>query len=185
MGHILEHIFGRRSIRRFEARPVGKEQLGELLRAAMAAPSASNRKPWEFVIVTDQDMLATLRRTLLFGRYTAPVAIVVCGNMRRTYPPPARDFYVQDCSAAIQNILLAAHGLGLGAVWIGVHPVPPFVRGVSRALGLPRHVRPVGLVYVGYPAEDKPPRTQYDPARVHWQRWRGDEGAMHGGDEHA
>lgn len=173
MGEIMEHLLGRRSIRRFQERPVETERLIELLRAAMAAPSASNRKPWEFMVVTDGEMLASLRRVLVFGRYIAPAAIVVCGNLRRTYPPPARDFYVEDCSAAIQNILLAAHGLGLGAVWIGVHPVPPFVKGVSRALDLPRHVRPVGLVYVGYPAETKPPRTQYDEARVHWQRWRG------------
>jgi len=171
----MEHILGRRSIRRFEDRPVDRDLLDQLLRAAMAAPSASNRKPWEFVVVTDSVVLAKLRRTLIFGRYTAPVAIVVCGNMRRTWPPPARDFYVEDCSAAIENILLAAHGLGLGAVWIGVHPMPPFVRGVSRALGLPRHVRPVGLVHVGHPAEKKPPRTQYDPSRVHWQKWRGDD----------
>jgi nitroreductase len=170
----MEQILGRRSIRRFREQPVETEQLDQLLRAAMAAPSASNRKPWEFVVVTDGDLLARLRRTLIFGRYTAPAAIVVCGNMRRTYPPPARDFYVEDCSAAIQNILLAAHGMGLGAVWIGVHPVPPFVKGVTKELGLPRHVRPVGLVYVGYPAETKPPRTQYDEARVHWERWRQD-----------
>ena len=171
----MDHLLGRRSIRRFQEGPVATEQLTELLRAAMAAPSASNRRPWEFVVVTDGELLASLRRTLIFGRYMAPAAIVVCGNLRRAYPPPARDFYVEDCSAAIQNILLAAHGLGLGAVWIGVHPVPPFVKGVSRALGLPRHVRPVGVVYVGHPAEAKPPRTQYDEARVHWQRWRGDE----------
>lgn len=171
----MGHILARRSIRRFEEQPVAAELIDELLRAAMAAPSASNRKPWEFVVVTEADRLAALRRTLVFGRYEAPVAIVVCGNMRRTYPPPVRDFYIQDCSAAIQNILLAAHGLGLGAVWIGVQPVAPFVRGVSRALRLPRHVRPVGLVYLGHPAEAKSPRTQYDPARIHWQCWQGHE----------
>jgi nitroreductase len=182
VAHIMEYILGRRSIRRFEDRPVEPDQIDQLLKAAMAAPSASNRKPWEFVVVTDAEVLARLRRTLVFGRYEAPVAIAVCGNMRRTYPPPARDFYVEDCSAAIQNILLAAHGLGLGAVWIGVHPVPPFMRGVSRALELPRHVRPVGLVHVGFPAESKPPRTQYDASRVHWQKWRGvDSRGEHGG----
>jgi nitroreductase len=146
-----------------------------LLKAAMAAPSASNRRPWEFVVVTDRGQLARLQRWLLLGRYHGPQAIVVCGNMRRAYPPPARDFWVEDCSAASQNILLAATGLGLGSVWIGIYPLKPLCAAVRRILQLPRQVVPLGMIWVGYPAEQKAPRSQYDPQRVHWERF-GEEG---------
>lgn len=171
MSDILEHIMARRSIRRFTDEPVSREQIELLLRAAMAAPSASNRRPWEFVVVTEPERLSRLRRGLLFGRQNAPVGIVVCANMRRTYPPPAQEFWIADCSAATQNILLAATGLGLGAVWIGVYPVPPQVAWVRGALHLPRHIAPLGLVNVGHPAQHKPPRTQYDPRRVRWEEY--------------
>jgi len=167
--HILEHIMARRSIRKFTAEPVDEEDIRNLLRAAMAAPSASNRKPWEFIVVTDQAVLGRLRRALPLGRYRSQCVIVVCGDVRRSWPGPGRDFWIQDGSAATQNILLAACGMGLGAVWVGVHPVGLFVKSVSRVLGLPKDVRPLGLIHVGYPAETKEPRTQYDEARVHWQ----------------
>ena len=171
MSQTLDLIMKRRSIRKFSSEPVAQEQLDELLQAAMAAPSASNRRPWEFVVVTDAEVLARLRRALVLGPYKAPAAIVVCGNLLRTLPPPAQKFWIQDCSAAMQNILLAATGLGLGTVWIGVHPVGPFKRAVAKALGLPRHVQPLGLVHIGHPRESKESRTQYDPNRVHWQAW--------------
>jgi nitroreductase len=172
MADVLDLIQRRRSVRKFLADAVPVELLDQLLQAAMAAPSASNRRPWEFLVVTDPAILAKLRAALVLGRYEAPACVVVCGNMLRSYPPPARDFWIQDCSAATENLLLAAVGLGLGAVWVGVYPIKPFMRGVARALGLPRHVRPLGLVHLGYPAETKPPRTQYDAARIHWQGWR-------------
>ncbi len=171
MVDILEHIMARRSIRKFEDEPLSPDEITMLLHAAMAAPSATNRKPWEFVVVTDEDLLASLRRRLPFGRYRAPLAIVVCGNLHRAWPGPPRDFWIQDCSAATQNILLAAAGRGLGTVWIGVTPVKALVWAVSRALDLPKHIVPLGVVYVGHPAETKPPRTQFDAERVHRNRF--------------
>jgi nitroreductase len=172
MTDIIAIIKGRRSIRKYTAEPVPEETITLLLEAAMAAPTASNRRPWEFVVVTEDETLAALRRSLIFGRYQAPLAIVVCGNLRVAYPGPGRGFWVEDCSAAMQNILLAASGLGLGSVWVGVYPIKPFMGAVARILGLPNHVTPLGLAYIGYPAETKPPRTQYDPKRVHWQRYQ-------------
>ncbi len=172
MSDIIAAIKARRSIRKFTAEPVAEETITLLLEAAMAAPSASNRRPWEFVVVSDGEVLADLRRHLVFGRYQAPLAIVVCGNLRLAYPGPGRDFWIEDCSAAMQNLLLAASGLGLGAVWVGVHPIKPFVAAVARAVNLPDHVLPLGVAYVGHPAESKPPRTQYDPQRVHWQQYQ-------------
>lgn len=167
MNPILEAIFRRRSIRKYTEQPVEAEKLDLLLQAAMAAPSAMNCKPWEFVVVTDPDKLAQFRKRLIFGNRNAPAAIVVCGNPSRSTNPTARLFWEQDCSAAVENILIAAVGLGLGTVWVGVHPVAEFKRVVREVVGLPRHVTPLALVYVGYPAEEKPPRTQYDPERVH------------------
>lgn len=171
MSDIMTHILSRRSIRKYTEEPVSQEDILCLLQAAMAAPSATNRKPWEFVVVTEPGILDSLRKALPFGRYNAPLAIVVCGNMGRALPWPARDFWVQDCSAAAENILLAATGLGLGAVWVGVHPIGLLAKAVSRALSLPKGVIPLSVIYVGHPAEAKAPRTQYDEGRVHWQRY--------------
>jgi nitroreductase len=171
MADIMSHLLARRSIRRFTDEPVSQGELRMLLEAGMAAPSASNRRPWEFVVVTDPLLLANLRDVLILGRYGAPAAIVACGNLGRALPFPVRDFWIQDCSAATQNILLAATGLGLGAVWIGVHPIALFVKAVSRVLAIPRGVVPLNTIWVGHPAEAKAPRTQYDERRVHWQQY--------------
>jgi nitroreductase len=167
MNPTLDIIFRRRSIRKYTDRPVKPEKLDLLLQAGMAAPSAMNCKPWEFVVVTEAERLAQFRTRLLFGDRNAPAAIVVCGHPALSANPTARLFWVQDCSAAAENILIAATGLGLGTVWIGVHPVAQFVKTVRQIVGLPRGVTPLCIVYVGYAVEQKPARTQYDPARVH------------------
>ena len=135
MSDIMEHILARRSIRKFTDEPVDPALIRKLLEAAMAAPSASDRRPWEFVVVRDSEALRRLRRGLPFGRQNAPLAIVVCGNKRRALPGPAQSFWVHDCSAAMENLLLAAHGLGLGAVWVGVQPLAPLRWAVSRVAG--------------------------------------------------
>ncbi len=171
MNPTLDTILRRRSIRKYTDQPVESEKLDLLLQAAMAAPSAMNCKPWEFVVVTEAEKLAQFRKQLIFGDRNAPAAIVICGNPRLSTNPASRLFWQQDCSAAIENILIAAVGLGLGTVWVGIHPVLEFVRIVRKIAGLPRHVRPLALVYIGYPQETKPARTQYDPDRIHWQSY--------------
>ena len=171
MNPSLESIFKRRSIRKYTDQPVEPEKIDLLLKAAMAAPSAMNCKPWEFVVVTDPLKLAQFRKRLIFGNRNAPVAIIVCGNPSKSVNPAARLFWVQDCSNATENILIAAVEMGLGTVWVGVHPIPDFVRIVREITAMPRHVTPLGLIYVGYPAEEKPARTQYDEHRVHWQKF--------------
>jgi nitroreductase len=167
----LETIFRRRSIRKFTDQPVEPEVLDILLQAAMAAPTAMNCKPWEFVVVTEPEKLAQFRKRLIFGNRNAPAAIVVCGNPSLSTNPAARLFWIQDCSAATENILIAAVSLGLGTVWVGVHPVAEFVRIVREITGLPKNVTPLGLLYIGHPAEEKPARSQYEGKRVHWQRY--------------
>lgn len=174
MGTIVDQIMQRRSIRKYSDEPVTPEQIKALLQAAMAAPSAMNLKPWTFVVVTEPERLAALRRRLVLGNYNAPVAIVVCGNVRRAAPAITTDFWVLDCSAATQNILIAAAGMGLGSIWIGVYPMRPIMGLVSGLLGMPKHIKPLAVVWVGRPAEPKPPRTQYDEANVHWEQYGGE-----------
>jgi nitroreductase len=163
----LDAIYARRSIRSFEERPVEPEKLNELARLAMAAPSAMNRRPWEIVIVNEPEGMNAIRRALRFCRYNAPAAVVMCGNRLRGLPAGARDFWVQDCAAAMENLLVGATAMGLGTVWLGVYPLKGSMERISAELGLPSHVVPLGVAYVGYPAEEKEPRTQYRPEWVH------------------
>ncbi len=171
MNDLIENIFRRRSIRAYQDKSVARETIKQLLKAAMAAPTACNSQPWEFVVVTDPTLLQRLRENHRTADYNAPTAIVVCGNLALAENAAAKRFWVQDCSAATENILLAAVALGLGSVWIGLHPLNSLQRRVAKILDLPEGVVPLAMVYVGYPAEEKPPRTQYDPARVHYNRY--------------
>jgi len=171
MNPAFQAILRRRSIRKYTDRPVDPQVIELLLKAGMAAPSAMNCKPWEFVVVTEADRLAQFRSRLVFGNRNAPAAIVVCGNPGLSSNPAARLFWVQDCSAAAENILIAAAGLGLGTVWIGIHPVANFVKIVREIVSLPKKVTPLCIIYVGYPLEEKPARTQYDEQRVHRERY--------------
>ncbi len=169
--NIMEHILKRRSIRNYLPQEVEREKILLLLQAAMAAPTACNSRPWEFIVVTDKAMLGQLRQNLYTGNYNAPAAIVVCGNPKIANNVASEMYWVQDCSAATENILIAAPGLGLGAVWVGVYPLPGIVECIAKILAIPEGVTPLCVVYVGYPAEKKPPRTQYDAHRVHWQQY--------------
>jgi nitroreductase len=169
MPEILDIIMKRRSIRKFTEQPVPKEMLIQLLQAAMAAPSAVNSQPWQFIVIDEPEGMQKLRGVLAFGKYNAPAAIVVCGSPGTAKNPASRMFWVQDCSAALENILITATGMGLGTVWIGVHPVPTTVAPVRSVLYIPRSITPLGVVYVGFPAEQKPARTQYDDSKIHWQ----------------
>jgi nitroreductase len=133
----------------------------------MAAPSASNAQPWHFVVVSDRRQLDALAAVLTNGQMLrqAPLAIVVCGE------PARSDYWVQDCSAATENILLAAHALGLGGVWLGVYPRADRVTAVSEVADLPAHIIPLCVLSLGFPAEEKAPADRYNEARVHRERW--------------
>ena len=170
MAEVLDLIFKRRSIRKFTAQAVSRETLTQLLQAAMAAPTAANGRPWEFVAVNDPAVMAELRATMP-GNYNGAAAIAVCANLTLASSPASERFWQQDCSNAAENILLAATGLGLGSVWLGVYPAPERAEKVHRVLHIPAGVTPLCLIYLGYPAEDKEPRTQYEASRVHWQQY--------------
>jgi len=163
----LEIIFSRRSIRRYTDEPVSEADIASLLEAGMAAPSASNSKPWHFVAVTDKKTLQALADAHPYGKMLAgaAVGIAVCGA------PSMSDWWVQDCTAATENILIAAVGLGLGAVWLGCHGQPERERAVRKVLGIPENIGVLSLLSIGHPGERKEARTQYDPARVHTNKW--------------
>jgi len=168
----IDNLFARRSIRRFTDQPVAGEQIDMLLKAAMAAPSANNSKPWHFMVVTDAAARRALAEAHPYARMViqSPVCIVPCGERGLSHASRP-EFWIQDLSAATENILLAATGLGLGAVWCGVYPVEKRVVAVCRVLGIPEGIVPLALIAIGHPAEHKEPRTQYDPGRVHKERW--------------
>ena len=164
----LDIIFARRSIREYREMEVEEEKIIMLLKAAMAAPSSRDRKPWHFVVVKDKNKFKELSKVHPYADMLpgAGCAIAVCGDTRIS-----PDYWVQDCSAATENLLIAAVGLGLGAVWLGVHPREERESAIKRVLGIPDHVGVLSLISIGYPGEHKPPRTQYDPERVHRERW--------------
>ena len=172
MNEVLQAIANRRSIRKYQDREVDEATITLLLKAGMAAPSASNLQPWEFIAITDRKTLDRIADTHRYGKmlYHAPLCICVCGNLERAYKD-LPDYWVQDCSAATENILLAVEALVLGAVWCGVHPRPERVKAVREILGLPSHVIPLNVIAVGYPDDDPPVKDKWREDRVHWQRW--------------
>jgi nitroreductase len=167
----MEAIFTRRSIRRYTDRPVAADDVRKLLAAAMAAPSAGNEQPWEFVVVTGQAVREEITRVHPYSQMLkqAPVAIVVCADPARSRYP--HDYWIQDCAAATENILLAAAALGLGTCWLGVHPVPERVAGVRRVLAIPEPIVPLSIVAVGYPAEQPGKVDRYEEARIHHEHY--------------
>ncbi|MEG0308739.1 MAG: nitroreductase family protein [Clostridium sp.] len=169
--NVIDCMYKRRSIRKFQDKELNEDTLVTLIKAATAAPTACNSRPWEFIIITEKSVLSEVNENIYFGKYTAPAMIVVCGNMKLAMSGPVKDFWIQDCSAAIENILLAATSMELGSVWVGLYPVESSYRPLYKILNLPKEVIPMGIVYVGYAAEEKESRTQYDEKHVYWQRY--------------
>ncbi|UCH11219.1 MAG: nitroreductase family protein [Fidelibacterota bacterium] len=167
-GNPLDWIFARRSIRKYHANQIEDEKVDLVLQAAMAAPSANNAKPWHFIVVKTRPVLDQLADIHPYGKmcYEAPLAIVVCGD-----PAISERYWIQDCSAATENILLAGTALGLGTVWLGVHPRPERKGPLKKLFGVPDKMEILSVVALGYPAESKKARTQYDANRVHHEAW--------------
>lgn len=166
----MEAVLSRRSIRRYTSEPVSDDLVEELLRAAMSAPSAGNEQPWHFFVIRDRKTMERIQEFHPFAKMLreAPVAILVCGDPSLE---KYEGFWVQDCSAATENILIAAHSMGLGAVWLGLYPIEERVNGMRKLLGIPEHVIPLSLVSVGHPAEKKPPADRYDESRIYIEEW--------------
>jgi len=166
----MKAILSRRSIRQYTAEPVSEALVKELLEAAMSAPSAGNEQPWHFIVIEDRKILDDIPTYHPYAQMlkSAPLAIMVCGDERlEKYP----GYWVQDCAAATQNILIAAQAKGLGAVWLGVYPTEDRVRALKALLGIPTPVIPFSIIAVGNPDEQKDPADRYDPSRVRRDRW--------------
>jgi nitroreductase len=167
---VVQAVMGRRSIRRYTQAEVDDETVKQLLRAAMSAPSAGNEQPWQFIVIRQREILGAIPSIHPHSHMLkeAALGITVCGDLSlEVY----KGFWVQDCSAATQNILIAAHGLGLGAVWLGFHPLEKRVFGLRKLLSMPEHIVPLSIVSIGWPAEHKAPAMRYLEERVHYDKW--------------
>lgn len=166
----LQAILSRRSVRKYTDRPVDSDTITALLKAAMAAPSAGNQQSWRFIVVQDRTTLQKVPEVHPYSSMVphAQAAVVICGETAEEKHP---GYWVQDCAAATQNFLLAAHALGLGAVWLGVYPRQDRAEGLRRLLDIPDSIVPLSMVPLGYPAEQKPPSDRYDETKVHHERW--------------
>jgi nitroreductase len=167
---VLEAIFTRRSIRKYTGEPVSDQDLETVLRAGFQAPSAHNIQPWEFIIIKDRSKFDKIAKVHTYAKMLpqAEVCIIICGdNNKQT----ETGLLIEDCSAAIENILLAAHGIGLGAVWCGLYPITHLTKEMKEICLLPKHVIPVGMVVLGHAGEEKKSIDKYDTAKLHYEKW--------------
>ena len=166
----IEAIITRRSIRKYTNDEVSDKLIEKLLEAAMSAPSAGNQQAWCFVVITERKILDEIPNYHPHSKMLkdAPLAILVCGDLE---VETRKGFWIQDCAAATENILISANALGLGAVWLGVYPREERVVGIKNVLGLPDHIIPLSLIPIGHPAESFPPSERFDGSKVYYNRW--------------
>jgi nitroreductase len=167
---LLEGIFTRRSIRKYKKEKLSDQQIHTLLKAGMQAPSAMNCQPWHFMIIREEEKLQSIMRIHAYAQMLKEAALAIL-VMTDTELEHDSGYGIVDCGAATQNILLAAHGMGLGAVWIGIHPREARKKALKELFHLPGHVQPYALVSVGYPDEVKPAVDRFTPEKVHYEEW--------------
>lgn len=169
----IANIMARKSVRSYANKPVEPTKVDTLLRAAMAAPTAVNKQPWAFVVIDDATVLDTLATHLPYAKMTgeAPLAIVVCGDLSKTLRGDDDEYWPLDCSAATQNLLLAAEAMGLGAVWTAVYPEEDRMEAVSKVLRLPEYILPFNVIPIGYPAHPERPKDKYKEDNIHYNKW--------------
>lgn len=177
---VMNNILSRTSVRSFTDQPVEQEKIQKLLQAGMAAPSAVNKQPWHFVVVTDRKVLDALGDANPNAGFVkkAPLAIVVCGDMTKALEGGGREFWIQDCSAATENILLAAVGMGLGATWTGTYPAQERCEAVARVLNLPETMIPLNTIVIGYPDGTPQAKNKWNDANVSYEVYGGSMGAQ-------
>ncbi len=167
-------IFRRASVRKYTDQLVTEEQIEMLMKAAMAAPSAKNCQPWEFIVVQNKE---TFKRIMEYHPYSsmlkeAALAIIVCANTEKESPDlKGLDFWIQDCSASTQNILLQAAEMGLGGVWLGVYPKDKLVEETKKLFNLPKNIIPFSIISIGYPAQEIIPKDKFDKTKIHYEKW--------------
>lgn len=169
----IENILARKSVRAFTPKPVEKEKVDLLLKAAMAAPTAVNKQPWAFVVVDDRNVLDQLAAELPYAKMTAqaPLAIVVCGDLSKALNGETDRYWMLDCSAASENLLLAAESMGLGAVWTAVYPESDRMAKVRTVLSLPDYIVPLNLIPLGYPQHQEEAKDKFNTENIHYNKW--------------
>lgn len=169
---VINTILNRKSVRQFSDKPIESEKVYLLLHAGMSAPSARNRQPWKFVVVDEKDLLIALGTELPYAKMLmeSPLGIVVCGDIRDKEDETAQTFWVQDCSAAVENILLAAESLGLGAVWTACYPKEERVEIPQRILNLPEGIVPLCVIPIGYPKTKNKPINKWNENNVMYNK---------------
>ncbi len=172
MNHKLDYIFSRRSIRKYSKKEVSHTLLTDLLEAGMAAPSAVARDPWHFIVLRERENLDKLATILPHGKmlHQSTAAFVVCGDINRAHDKK-ESYMLQDLSAAVENILLAANTLDLGACWLGVHPRQERMDGIIKMFNLPEGIIPMCAIAIGWPAEKPEARTRFRSECVHIEQW--------------
>lgn len=170
---VLDNIATRTSIRDYTSQPVEKDKVEKMLRAAMAAPTAMNKQPWHFIVVDQRTVLDALSEANPHAKMLrkAPLAIVVCGDMDKAIEGGGRDFWIQDASAATENLLLAAHAMRLGAVWTGLYPSEERCEAVKKVFNLPDNIIPLNIVVVGYPAESPQPKDKFKEENISYNTY--------------
>ena len=165
---VIDNIMTRTSIRAYTDQPVSGEDVETLLKAAMAAPSARNQQPWAFVVINDQAVKDSISANISTSKMVAgaPLVIAICGNLDKALSGTAQPYWIQDASAATENMLLAAHALGLGAVWCGIYPVSAREDYIRELVNLPPNLVPFNLVAIGYPAEEPAPKDKWKPENI-------------------
>ncbi len=165
-------IFNRRSIRNYLDQPIYDEDIELLLKAAMAGPSAAGKDPWRFIVIKQKSTLVKISEGLTNGKHIAdaPLGIVVCGDIKVAHDNE-ESYMLQDCSAAIENLLLAANEIGLGAVWLGIHPREDRIKHIKKIFSLPDNIIPISCIAIGFPANKKEPRTRFRQNNVHYEKW--------------
>ena len=169
----LKTIFARKSVRHFTDKKVNEAQLKKLAQAGMAAPTAVDKRPWAFIAIHDRAVLDNLARILPYAKMLnqATAAMVVCGDLNKALNGVGEPYWIQDCSAATENILLAAESMGLGAVWTGVHPIKEREADVRKALNIPESMVPLNVIVIGYPTGQDKPKNKWDESVLHWNKW--------------
>lgn len=169
----IEIIHQRKSVRNYTDQKISNEQLETLVKAGMAAPTAVNKQPWAFIASTDREVLDALGDALPYAKMLkkASGAIIVCGDLTKALEDWEQEFWIQDCSAATQNILLAAESIGLGAVWTAAYPAKDRMQSVTDILNLPEHIIPLNVIPIGYPVGKEKPKDKWKPENLHWNKW--------------
>lgn len=171
--YVIESIMSRTSVRSYTDQTIQRKDLEKIVRAGMSAPTAVNKQPWAFVVIDDKNVMKRLAEQLKNASMlqNAAAAIVVCGDLSLALTGENQEYWIQDCSAATENILLAAHGMGYGAVWCGIYPNKERMKVLYSELSLPENVIPLNIIPIGVPDRKNTPKDKWKPERLHWNKW--------------